>query len=109
LHWEFGKPLVVSARHIDLAPRSKDHYPTPPLPRCPSRRYNRDFREHTVADPRWFFRNDDEWNTIVQRLKLTACPHCHAVGTLVCHGYLRGFDGDSGQRKSHPSPANLLL
>lgn len=61
-----------------------------------------------MADPRWFFRNDDEWIAIVQQLKLTACPHCQAVGTLVRHGFLRGYDGDS-QRKSRPSPADLLL
>ncbi len=61
-----------------------------------------------MADPRWFYRNDDEWNAIVQRLKLTACPHCRTVGTLVRHGYLRGYDGDSPQRKSRPGPANLL-
>jgi hypothetical protein len=62
-----------------------------------------------MADERWFFRNEDEWNAIAERLKLTACPHCRAVGTLVRHGYLRGYDGDSGQPKSCPGPANLLL
>ena len=29
-----------------------------------------------------------------QRLKHTACPHCRAVGTLIRHGYLRGY-GDA--------------
>jgi hypothetical protein len=64
-----------------------------------------------MADQHWFYRNDDEWIAIVERLKLTACPHCKAVGTLVRHGYLRGYDGegDSPQRKSRPGPANLLL
>ena len=62
-----------------------------------------------MADPHWFYRNDDDWNAIVQRLKLTACPHCRAVGTLVRHGYLRGYDGDSQQRKSRAGPADLLF
>jgi hypothetical protein len=62
-----------------------------------------------MADQRWFFRDDDEWIAIVERLKLTACPHCRAVGALVRHGYLHGYDGDSGQRKSRPGPAHLLL
>lgn len=62
-----------------------------------------------MANPRWFYRNDDDWTAIVQRLKLTACPHCRAVGTLVRHGYLRGYDGDAGPRKSRPGPAGFLL
>ena len=62
-----------------------------------------------MTDERWFYRTDDEWNAIVERLKLTPCPHCRAVGTLVRHGYLRGYDGDSLQRKSRPGPASLLL
>lgn len=61
-----------------------------------------------MAEQRWFYRNDDQWNAIVQRLKLTACPHCQAVGTLIRHGYLRGYDADSNQPKSRPGSANLL-
>jgi len=61
-----------------------------------------------MTEDRWFYRTDDEWNAIIERLKLTPCPHCRAVGTLVRHGYLRGYDGDSSGRKSHPGPANLL-
>jgi len=26
-----------------------------------------------------------------KRLKLRPCPHCRAVGFLICHGYLRGY------------------
>jgi hypothetical protein len=62
-----------------------------------------------MTEERWFYRTDDEWNAIVERLKLTACPHCRAVGTLVRHGYLRGYDGDSSRRKSRPGPASLLF
>jgi hypothetical protein len=61
-----------------------------------------------MAEPRWFYRTDDDWNAIVERLKLTPCPHCRIVGTLIRHGYLRGYDGDTGERKSRPGPANLL-
>ncbi len=61
-----------------------------------------------MADERWFYRNDDDWIAIVQRLKLTACPHCRTVGTLVRHGSLRGYDGDAAGRKSHPGPTRLL-
>jgi hypothetical protein len=49
---------------------------------------------------RWFFRSDDEWNAIVEQLKLTPCPHCHAVGYLIRHGALHGFDDTSPQRKT---------
>jgi hypothetical protein len=45
-----------------------------------------------VTPPRWFYRTDDEWIALVERLKLTPCPHCKAVGTLIRHGSLHGFD-----------------
>jgi hypothetical protein len=61
-----------------------------------------------MGEPRWFYRNDDEWIAIVERLKLTPCPHCRAVGTLIRHGCLRGYDGDAGHHKSRPGPADLL-
>jgi hypothetical protein len=41
---------------------------------------------------RWFYRSEAEWKTLVERLKLTACPHCHVVGTLNRHGCLVGYD-----------------
>jgi len=53
-----------------------------------------------VAEQRWFFRSPEDWTAIAQRLKLTACPHCKVVGTLIRHGYLRGFDESSPQRKT---------
>jgi hypothetical protein len=52
-----------------------------------------------VSEPRWFYRTDDEWIALVERLKLTPCPHCKAVGTLIRHGSLRGYDDANPQRK----------
>jgi hypothetical protein len=49
---------------------------------------------------RWFYRNADEFNALAERLKLTPCPHCNAVGTLVRHGFLYGYDDTSPQRKT---------
>jgi hypothetical protein len=40
----------------------------------------------------WFYRSDEEWNAIAQRLKLTPCPHCQVVGTLNRHGASYGYD-----------------
>jgi hypothetical protein len=53
-----------------------------------------------VGDERWFFRSDEEWNAIAERLKQTPCPHCKAVGALIRHGVLYGFDDSSPQRKT---------
>ena len=47
-----------------------------------------------------FYRGDEEWTGIVEQLKQTACPHCQAVGMLIQHGFLRGFDDSSPQRKT---------
>jgi hypothetical protein len=46
----------------------------------------------------WFYRNDEEWSAIAERLKQTPCPHCQVVGALIRHGYLRGFDETSPRR-----------
>lgn len=51
-----------------------------------------------VHDERWFCRDEDEWTAIVERLKLTPCPHCRAVGTLIRHGVLSVFDDSSPRR-----------
>jgi hypothetical protein len=40
----------------------------------------------------------EDWPAIAERLKQTSCPHCKAVGTLIQHGYLLGFDESSQQR-----------
>ena len=53
-----------------------------------------------MAEVRWFYRDAAEWNGIVERLKLTACPHCQRVGTLIRHGSLFGFDELSPRRKT---------
>jgi hypothetical protein len=47
-----------------------------------------------------FYRSDQEWLAIAQQLKLTPCPHCNAVGTLIRHGCLYGFDDSSPHRKT---------
>ena len=53
-----------------------------------------------MGEQRWFFRSEAEWSTIAERLKLTSCPHCKAVGTLIRHGFLRGYDECDSQRKT---------
>ena len=52
-----------------------------------------------MSDVRWFCRGEAEWTAIVERLKLTPCPHCRRVGTLIRHGTLTGFD-DSNPRRT---------
>ena len=52
----------------------------------------------------WFYRSDDDWNAIVEQLKLTPCPHCKAVGTLMRHGSLYGFDDSRPQRQTLRAP-----
>lgn len=49
---------------------------------------------------RWFYRDDEEWNTIAERLKQIACPHCKVFGTLIQHGFLYGFDDRNPPRKT---------
>lgn len=51
-----------------------------------------------MADPPWFYRREEEWIAIVERLKQTACPHCRTVGTLIRHGVLTGFDDHTPPR-----------
>jgi hypothetical protein len=53
-----------------------------------------------MREERWFYRSAEEWSALAERLKLTACPHCKVVGTLIRHGFLRGFDDSSPQRKT---------
>ena len=55
-------------------------------------------RGRIVGDERWFCRGEAEWTAIVERLKLTPCPHCRTVGTLIRHGVLTGFDDSSPRR-----------
>jgi hypothetical protein len=53
-----------------------------------------------VGEQRWFCRSDQEWIAFAERLKQTACPHCKAVGTLIRHGFLHGYDEGDSQRKT---------
>jgi hypothetical protein len=55
-----------------------------------------------VADQpqRWFYRREEEWVAIAERLKQTACPHCKTIGTLIRHGTLAGFDDSNSQRRT---------
>ena len=53
-----------------------------------------------MGEQRWFYRSDEEWTAIAERLKQTPCPHCKVVGTLIRHGCLYGFDESSPQRKT---------
>jgi hypothetical protein len=53
-----------------------------------------------VSEERWFYRSDEEWVALAERLKLTPCPHCKVVGSLIRHGFLYGFDDGSPRRKT---------
>ena len=44
-----------------------------------------------MSELRWFCRSTQESNALTEKLKLTACPHCKAVGTLNRHGFLYAF------------------
>src|SRR4051794_3753993 len=76
----------------------KDHYRTPPLPRLspapPSIRFS-GRHSPSVAEQAWFYRSEQEWTAMFERLKLTPCPHCKVVGMLIRHGFLRGYDQNS--------------
>jgi hypothetical protein len=53
-----------------------------------------------VAQTPWFCRSPEQWDALAERLKLTPCPHCKVVGTLIRHGFLYGFDDTSPRRKA---------
>lgn len=53
-----------------------------------------------MADQRWFYRTDEEFNALALRLKLTPCPHCQVVGALIRHGSLYGFDDNNPHRQT---------
>jgi hypothetical protein len=53
-----------------------------------------------VGQERWFYRDAAQWLAIAERLKQTPCPHCKVVGTLIRHGFLRGYDDGSPRRKT---------
>jgi hypothetical protein len=37
---------------------------------------------------------------MAEQLKQTPCPHCKAVGTLIRHGFLRGYDESNLRQKA---------
>jgi hypothetical protein len=53
-----------------------------------------------VGDRPWFYRREDDWLAIAERLKHTSCPHCNTVGTLIRHGTLSGFDDRTPPRQT---------
>ncbi|HKB36158.1 MAG TPA: hypothetical protein VKD72_06870 [Gemmataceae bacterium] len=53
-----------------------------------------------MGEERWFYRSDQEWKAIAERLKQTACPHCKVIGTLIRHGFLYGFDDSRPPRRT---------
>ena len=71
-----------------------------PALRCACRISDFRGRWPNVGVERWFYRDESEWIAIAERLKQMACPHCKAVGTLIRHGFLYGFDEESPQEKT---------
>jgi hypothetical protein len=53
-----------------------------------------------VGEERWFCRGDADWTAMAERLKQMRCPHCKAVGALIRHGFLYGFDESSSREKA---------
>jgi hypothetical protein len=53
-----------------------------------------------VGDRPEFYRDEDDWRAIVERLKHTSCPHCNTVGTLIRHGVLTGFNDSTPPRRT---------
>lgn len=53
-----------------------------------------------MGQERWFYRSEQEWTAIRERLKHTPCPHCKVVGTLIRHGCLRGYDDSNPPRET---------
>jgi hypothetical protein len=47
-----------------------------------------------------FYKTDDELEQLRRRLKLTPCPHCKAVGTLIFYGWSCGWrENDDFQKE----------
>jgi hypothetical protein len=53
-----------------------------------------------VGDQPQFYRSEEDWVAIAERLKQTSCPHCKTVGTLIRHGVLTGFDDADPPRRA---------
>jgi hypothetical protein len=53
-----------------------------------------------MAGQLWFYRGEDEWIAVFQRLQRNPCPHCKVIGSLIQHGFLYGFDDSSPPRRT---------
>lgn len=53
-----------------------------------------------MGEVRWFYCGDEDWRATAERLKQMPCPHCKVVGTLIRHGYLRGYDDCNRKQKT---------
>ena len=53
-----------------------------------------------MSEGRWFYRDEEGFLAIYEKLKATACPHCDVTGRLVLHGFLRGYDESSAREKT---------
>jgi hypothetical protein len=89
---------------ITIGPRSSHHVFDPdtlgvsPVP-----------TKATAVGERRFYRSDQEWIDIVEQLKQTRCPHCHACGTLNRHGVLYGFDDTNDGNPQQTLRARRIL
>jgi hypothetical protein len=45
-------------------------------------------------------RSEEEVEAVFGKLKITACPHCKQVGSLIRHGVLRGYDQEQLRGKT---------
>ena len=48
--------------------------------------------------PPCFAQDEVALDAVLQGIKLAACPHCHRTGTLIGHGFLRGYAERSSER-----------
>jgi hypothetical protein len=39
-----------------------------------------------------YYSSQEDFNKFYYSMKLIQCPFCHLIGTLILHGYLRGYD-----------------
>ncbi len=46
------------------------------------------------------YASEKELDEFYARLKLTPCPHCNQTGSLIKHGFLRGYDHENQLQKT---------
>lgn len=46
-----------------------------------------------------FYKRTVDFLAFYRQIKLTQCPHCQRTGTLILHGFLRGYDEKSSNKK----------